>query len=345
MLTASESGTPVGTAQQSNLTAEPVRMQWNSELPVFARPEFLRAAGDVCGWIGGIDADGNRRCILPYTVIRKAGLRLVRFRTETIPLGTELEIAAEKSFLNSAVAHFKRTGADIIIPPSNNAVFRTWPDDASAAPYGTHRIDLRQPEEILWRNVSKTSRQNITTAQKDGIQIRQAPECLDAVWHMIYQTFRRSRMSFMSRDAFRRLAASLGQQCKVLVAEHAGISQSCGFFAFAQPSSYWIYGGNIDSQHPGAMKLLQWEAIRLFRGLGVNNYDFYGARIDPPKGSKQAGINQMKKHLGAVLVKGYVWKYTLRPSRAWVYSQCVRLLRGGDLVDQEQCKLHQYTTD
>jgi hypothetical protein len=52
----------------------------------------------------------------------------------------------------------------------------------------------------------------------------------------------------------------------------------------------------------------------------------------------------MKKHLGATLSQGYVWKYSLRPWRAWVYSKSVRVLRGGDIVDQEQHKLKDYST-
>jgi hypothetical protein len=85
---------------------------------------------------------------------------------------------------------------------------------------------------------------------------------------------------------------------------------------------------------------MQWEAICLFRKLGVRKFDFFGARINPPRGSKHEGINLMKKHLGGSLSKGYVWKYSLRPWRAWVYSMGARVLRGGDIVDQEAHKLN-----
>lgn len=321
------------------IAVKPIEIQWDESLPVFAKGEFLRAVADECGWLGGTDESGTLRCILPYTIVRKAGLRMVRFRVETIAMGTALDVVEERCFLNNAVQYFRTEGADIIIPPSNNAVFRTYPDGACAAPYGSYLIDLLQPEEVLWRNISKTSRQNITAAQKDGISVREGIEFLDPAYDLIHETFRRSKMSFMGRDSFRRFALSLGENCKLLVAEHKGLAQSYSLFAFSKPSAYWIYGGNIQNQHFGAMKLLQWEAIRLFRGLGVCKYDFFGARIDPPKGSKQEGINSMKKHLGGVLSQGYLWKYSLRPSRSWVYSKAVQLLRGGDIVDQEEHKL------
>jgi lipid II:glycine glycyltransferase (peptidoglycan interpeptide bridge formation enzyme) len=147
-------------------------------------------------------------------------------------------------------------------------------------------------------------------------------------------------MGFMDREAFRRLVLALGENGKLLMAEYDGIPQSYSFFAFSAPCAYWMYGGNIEGQHPGAMKLLQWETIRSFRTAGVRRLDFYGARVDPPKGSKQEGINLMKKHLGASLLQGYMWKYPLRPWAAWAYSAAVKVIKGGDIVDQEARKLH-----
>jgi hypothetical protein len=333
--------TLVSLGTENALRAESIPIQWNPDLPIFAKEEFLRAVGDEHGWLGGMDKRGSLRCILPFTIIRKAGLRMVRFRTQTIPCGSALDVDAEKSFLNSAVGYFRRYGADLIIPSSNNAFFRTYPDGAQAAPYGSYVIDLQPTEEELWRNVSKTTRQNINTARKEGVTVREAADSHDSAYDLIRETFSRSKMGFMSRDAFQRFARSLGDNCKILVAEHCGVAQSYALFAFSARSAYWVYGGNIQDQHQGAMKLLQWEAARLFRDRGVRNLDFYGARVDPPAGSKQEGINRMKKNLGASLVRGYLWKYSLRPTRSWLYSRAVRLLRGGDIVDQERDNLTQ----
>jgi len=327
------------------LRAEPIDIQWDPRLPIFAKPEYLSAAGDEYGWLGGIDESGTLRCVLPYTILRKAGLRMVRFRVETIPCGSGLVLVEEKSFLNSVVEYFRRVGADVIIPPTNNALFRTYPDGADPAPYGSYVIDLQQPEDVLWRNVAKTTRSNIRTAQKDGVSIREGFEFLDPAYDLIRDTFRRSKLAFMDRDSFKRFALSLGENGKLLRAEYQGVAHSYSLFAYSTPCAYWIYGGNIQRQHQGAMKLLQWEAILLFQNLGVRKFDFYGARINPQKGSKQEGINLMKKHLGANLSQGYVWKYSLRPWRAWVYSTSVRVLRGGDIVDQEAHKLKDYSLE
>jgi lipid II:glycine glycyltransferase (peptidoglycan interpeptide bridge formation enzyme) len=228
---------------------------------------------------------------------------------------------------------------DIIIPATNNAIFRTYPDGADVAPYGSYVIDLCQPEDILWRNIERITRQNINTARKKGVSIRSRTEDLDAAYMLIVDTFKRSKLPFMSYDAFKRYVLGLGEKGKIMIAEYQGVAQSYVVFAFSDYCAYAVYAGNIANQQQGANKLLYWEAIRMFKKLGIQRYDFVGARIDPEKGSKQEAINSLKKHFGAKLIQGYMWKYTLRPLKSIAYTLGVRLLRGGDIVDAERHKM------
>ena len=279
----------------AEITAAPIEIKWDPSLPVFAKEEFLHGVGDQYGWLGGTDQSGTLRCILPYTIVRKTGLRMVRFRNETIARGAELDILEEKCFLNSVVQYFRTTGADVIIPASNNALFRTYPDGARVAPYGSFVVDLQHPEDVLWRNVSKTTKQGIVSAQKDGVIVREGIDLLDPAYDSIRETFSRSKMGFMSRDSFRRFALSLGENCKILVAEQNGVGHSYSLCAFSTPSAFWVYGGNIQDQHPGAAKLLQWEAIRIFRGLGVLQVRFLWCQNRPSEGLQAGGHQQYEE--------------------------------------------------
>jgi hypothetical protein len=300
--------------------------------------EFLATVADEYGWLGGTDDAGRLRCILPYTIVRKAGVKMVRFRVETIPCGAPLGLLEEKTFLNSVVLYFRKTRADVIIPASNNTLFRTYPDAAEVAPYGSYVIDLQQPEQVLWGNIGHETRRNIHTAERDGVVVREGAEFAPPAYDLIRETFGRSRLHFMSRSEFSRLVTGLGAHGKLLVADYKGVGQSYCFIAFSTAGAYGMYAGNLLHQHQGSMKLIQWESMRLFRELGVRKFDFYGARIAPEKGSKQEALNQMKKRLGAKLAQGYMWKCPLRPWRALAYSVGVRLLRRGDIVDQEAHK-------
>ena len=321
------------------MNSTPVTIKWNSGLSIYASEPFLKAVGDEYGWIGGFEDSGKLCCILPYTIIRKAIFRMVRFRVETIPLGENLDVSEEKSFLNSVIEYFHNNGADMIIPATTNTIFRTYPDGAHAAPYGSYIIDLCQSEETLWNNIHTKHRNVIRNAEKKGVKIQSGIKYLETAYGLVRDTFKRSAHSFMGYDAFKRIVHSLGENIKVFVAVHQGTVQGCAVIPFSNHSAYYVYGGSILKPITGANNLLHWEAIRLFRGLGVNRYDFVGVRINPEKGSKQAGLMMFKQRFGGKLVQGYIWKYSLNPLKFAIYSLAVRFLRGGDIVDSESHKL------
>lgn len=328
--------------QHRVLKAEPIKIQWDPNLSVFAKEEFLRAVGDDYGWLGGIDERGGLRCLLPYTVLRKAGVRMARFRVQTIPWGAGFDVEGERSFLNSVVRHFRITGVDVIIPASTNAIFRTFPDCAVAAPYGTYFINLTKPEDALWSAVSASHRRHVRSAEKNGVQIRNALDRTATAHAIIRDTFRKSSMPFMPFNEFERLIAGLEGNIHLLAAEWRGQVQCFAVIAFSQDAAYYMYGGSIPQPVPGAMHLLHWEAIRLYRHLGVRRYDFHGTRIAPSPGSKSAGLAAFKERFGAELDQGYIWKCGISTLKSAIYSLGVRWLRGGDIVDREHHKLHHY---
>lgn len=330
---------PSSSAGKRMMKATQAAIKWHPGMSIYASEGFLKAVGDEYGWLAGRDEQGETRCILPYTIVRKLMVRMVRFRVETIPVGRGLTIEEEKSFLNSAVGFFREMGAAAIIPAATNTLFRTYPDGAAAAPYASYIIDLTPPEEKLWENLHSKHRNVIRNARNKGVQVLTGSEYAGAAYEMIRDTFQRSNMGFMSADAFRQMVSGLGENVKVLVATLQNEIQGCAAIPFSGHTAYYAYGGSVAHPLTGATNLLQWEAIRLFRAEGVKRYDFCGGRIDPEKGSKQAGLMMYKERFGGQLSRGYMWKCPLRALRATLYSLGVRLLRGGDIVDRERRKL------
>jgi len=328
----------------STLKAVPAKIEWHRGLSIYASEPFLKSTGDEYGWLVGIDEAGTKRCILPYTVVRKTAVRMVRFRVETIPLVEDFDIVEEKSFMNSAVDYFRSIGAHMIIPGTTNAIFRTYPDGAIAAPYGTFLIDLTQSEETLWNNLHSKHRNVIRNAAKKGVRFICGLEHVDTAYNLVEETFKRSAMPFMSRDSFHRMVRGLGEQVRVFVAEYQGTIQGAAVIPFSDFRAYYVYGGTNAEPLTGASNMLQWEAIKYFRSIGVKSYDFCGVRINPEKGSKQAGLMMFKERFGPKLVQGFMWKQSLAPLKSAVYSLGVRLLRGGDIVDREHHKLGAETT-
>ena len=314
-----------------------IEIRWHDGLPIYASEEFLKSESKEFGWIGGTNREGQQlRCILPYTVIRKPGFRMIRFRTGTIPLEGELDLAEEKSFLDSVVAHFRSIGADIIIPSGNHAIFRTCPDGSAFGPYGTFINDLEQSEEVLLAGIRKTFRQNIRKAASAGIQIKCGMEYLETAYHLVAETLQRSEVKFKSFADFKNKIEAFGDFVKIFVAEHEGVIQGCMVAPFSRHTAYNCYAGSRPKPALGSMHLLHWEAMRKFKEWGVKQFDFQGVRISPQKGSKQEGIMHYKQGFGGQLMQGYLWKFPLRPLKSIAYSVGVRLLMGGDIVDQER---------
>lgn len=322
------------------MKVKPVQIEWHSGLPVFAKESFLKAVSDEYGWLGGVAEDDTLRCVLPYTIFRKAVFRMARFRVETMPMTQDLGVGEEREFLNAAIDFLRFRGVDVVIPATTTALFRTYPDGAEAAPYGSYTIDLSPSEEILWKDIDRITRQNIRAASKAGITIREASvEERDAAYIMIKETFRRSKLPFMDRQSFGDYLFGLGENGKLLVADHEGLAQSFCVFGYSDYAVYAIYAGNPAQTPQGANKLLYWEAMRLFKGLGVRTFDFVGARINPAKGSKQEALGLFKKRFGATLKRGYIWKYSIRPVKYRLYRLAAHLRSGGDIVDAEKHKM------
>jgi len=298
-------------------------------LPIYASRGFLQTVGDDYGWIGGYD-DCGVRCILPYTVIHKFGIRMVRFRLETTPLRGDLSEGEEQLFLSGVNDYFRSVGTDLIIPSGNTALFRTCPSGALTCPYGTFVNDLTQSEELLMRGIRKTYRQMIRRAMQT-VEIRHGLEYLDVAHHLIADTLKRSGLHFKTLKEFEATILSLGSNVEVFVAEHAGVIHGCMVSPFSAHSAYNWYAGSVAEPVFGAMQLLHWEAMRYFRGIGVRRFNFQGVRVNPDKGSKQEGIMTYKKGFGGEFVKGCMWKYAFHQIKASVYSIAARFLAGGDM--------------
>lgn len=322
------------------MRATRIEIDWHPELSIYASEKYLKLVGDEYGWLGGIDESGRLRCVLPYTIIRKALFRMVRFRVETIPIGGEgIAVEQEKSFLNSAIDYFRSIGADMIIPATTNTIFRTYPDGAAVAPYGSFIIDLTQPVENLWDKLHSKHRNVVRNATKKGVAIRNGPEYMDAAYELVRDTLKRSKLRFLGYDEYKRFIRGFDGNVKIFIADYQGVPQGCAIVPFSSYGAYYLYGGSIENPLSGAMNLLQWEAIRVFKELGVKRYDFVGVRINPDKKSKQEGLMKFKERFGGQLFQGYMWKRGLHPVKYTVYSIAVRFLRGGDIVDAERHKI------
>jgi hypothetical protein len=322
-----------------------VDIDWHARLPVFASDRYLRLVGSEYGWLGGVDDGGDLACLLPFVVIKRAVFRLVRFPVETILLKAGINADKERAFLNGAVEHFRSMKVDLIVPATSSSLFRTFPDGALVAPYGNLVIDLTQSEEALWQAMHHKHRNVIRNAGRQGVLVKCGMEHLDTAYHLTLASLLRSAggpvgrrriVARMRYADFARVVRGLDDHVRVLVADHDGVAQSAAVIPYSTHSAYYMHGGSIAKPVSGASNLLQWSAIRMFRDMGVQRYNFFGVRVAPETGSKAEGLRKFKERFGGEFVSGFMWKLPFSPVKYALYELAARMRNGGDVVDQER---------
>lgn len=307
-------------------------------LPVVATTAYLTSKSPSYGWFRG----GN--LLLPFIVERRALFDRLVFTHQTICLAGTCTQSEEQAFLDQVVGAARALGVDFIYQPLATAVFSEVPKGALFASFGTYEVDLNLSVEKLWTQVHGKHRNVIKKAQAAGVEISESPDNLQTCYELIDATMKRNQKLSVSRSELERFRDNLAEHASFYVARKDGKAQGAAVLIWnAGHTAYYLYGGTIDTPFGGSMNLLHWKAMNDMKERDVKNYDFVGARLSPPLGSKLEGIQRFKQRFGATMRQGYLWKYPLRPLRYAAYCWFARAnawrhgaIYQGDIIDEER---------
>jgi hypothetical protein len=309
-----------------------------SGIPIFSTVQYLRTQSDEFYFLSADDGYMS----LPVVIKNKLIFRYAVFHSGVIYEG--MDIMKEKEFLNSVVDYLKKKEKiDFISPPPSYVLFNSFPDNSINTPFGTYTIDLSRSEEYLWNNMHQKHRNVVRHAMKNGVKIIRSKDDPDLIYKILSRTLERSGMGFSGKDYFDRILKSLDKNIEIFSAYKDDVFQGCAVIPFNEYSAYYLWGGSVDNPELGSMNLLQWEAIRYFKKLGVREYNFVGARIKPAPGSKLEGIQRFKSRFGAEMKTGYLWKMPLNPLKYFLFKLSIMIRNIGrgstkDIIDQEREK-------
>lgn len=263
------------------------------------------------------------------------------------PLTTEgkrLSPHQEKSFLNSFISFIEQNRlAHRITQPANLAIFHSYPDSSTHAPFGTYFLDLEQPEADLFANLHGKHRNVIRNAQKNNIELLFGKDCIKDFFRLYEQTMKRSSMYCEPVSYFRSFYEVIPENILCGVAYYHGKAQGAVFIPFTRCGAFYLHGASADQvEVTGAMNYLHWKSILLMKEKGVKRYDFVGARLSNVSGTKLEGIQQFKARFGTSLEEGFLWKKDLSVARCRLFDRLLgiklRLKRQQaprDIIDQE----------
>ena len=157
--------------------------------------------------------------------------------------------------------------------------------------YLNYVVDVSQPEERLWRKVSKSTRHCIRRSERIGVQVSivDAPDAVNRTYAMIAESYKRASVPLASPELFE-LAYSMlpaGMLC-TRIATLDGKDVAAGFGLLYGDRFFAWYGGALRIPKISPFACLTWDEIRWCSQNGLRYYDFGGAgKPDQPYGPRE----------------------------------------------------------
>lgn len=187
-------------------------------------------------------------------------------------------------------------------------------------------LDVSPSEENILDRLKQKTRYNIRLAKRKGITIEQAAdEDLHTLYQMYAETASRDGFIIRTRDYYLSVWRNL---IKVriaypLVAKYESqILSGLVLFVFGK-TAYYFYGMSTDRMREAMPNhLLQWEAIRLAKSLGCENYDFWGAPDHFNADDQMYGVYRFKEGFNGTIIRGIgAWDFSVLPGMYHLYTR------------------------
>lgn len=287
--------------------------------------------------------------VAPVVLKKSKFLRLLQFHFK--PLGAGAREPGEKeeqAFLEEAVAFIRAQKlAHRIVQPVNFALFSASPQGATAAPYGSYEINLKElSEESLLAGMQARYRTAVRAAQKTHPEIRTGKDELNAFWELHKATMDRTHMYAEPYAEIKNLLDTSDNTILIANCYIDNELQGGVCIAWTAYGAYYLHGASGNSPvSDGAIKYLHYWCMCYLKQQGAKRYDFVGARLSDVSGTKLEGIQNFKKRFGSTLKTGCLWKKDISPFVCAAYDSLLLLkltLKGAkipkDIIDQERNK-------
>lgn len=173
----------------------------------------------------------------------------------------------------------------------------------------TFQIDLTQPEEKLFANLSSKTRYNVNLALKKGVKIfeNSSQEGMEQYLEILQETTHRQGFYAHSPQYFKDMWQVLGKSGMIRIFNAVyqdTILVSWVMFIFNN-TFYYPYGASRQIHRDVmASNLMMWEMIRQGQQLGCSKFDMWGSLgPDPDKKHPWFGFHRFKKGYGGKLVE------------------------------------------
>lgn len=143
-------------------------------------------------------------------------------------------------------------------------------------PTKTLRVDLTPPEETLFHNLSEAKRRAVRRAQKNGVAIEESQDIKSMIR---IKSKSAGLFGGITTYGLKELWETFGpMRCAILLARSKEKLVGGVFLIFWEKTAYyWIVGATREGKRLFVPTLLVWEALKLSKKRGCNQFDFVGA--------------------------------------------------------------------
>lgn len=157
-------------------------------------------------------------------------------------------------------------------------------------------VDLSSDEDVLLKNMRKTTRNLIRRAIKDGVVVRESSD-IETFMSLYRKTAERHDFVGHTAISLEYEAFKKNGAAELLIAYHEGVPLAGAIIIDSGGQAMYRHGASVPSKIPAAY-LLQWEAIKRARNRGLKEYNLYGIADTDRQSHPWWGLTVFKKGFG-----------------------------------------------
>jgi lipid II:glycine glycyltransferase (peptidoglycan interpeptide bridge formation enzyme) len=196
-----------------------------------------------------------------------------------------------------------------------------WRRAPDIQPPSTRVIDLTRPEEAIWADVRKKTRQLVRRAERDGVVVVSGGlDRIPDLHRVLATTMERVGLPYRTEAFYRDLWSAYAptDRAMLLLAEAAGDVVSASLLIGWGPRIVALYGGTTSAgRRLEAKYALNWEILRRARAAGYQTYDAWGLPNEGVAFFKAGWGGREVRYVGA-------WDLVVDPVAAALFEQAVR---------------------
>lgn len=196
----------------------------------------------------------------------------------------------------------------------------------------THQLDLNGSEEEILAGMRKTTRYEIKQAIKSEIEVKTGSD-INKFYELQMETAKRQGFvpfsNFFLEEQFRIFTADNQAVLYTAWLDKAKLAQAMVIFYGQEADYHYGASSEVGRKYPGAY-LIQWEAIKEAKKMGMKRYNFWGVAPEGEKSHRFYGVSVFKRGFGGEDVAylhardlvldwpKYVVNWTVESIRKWV---------------------------